>query len=408
MNPKNIRLAGEVSIYAFAATVPLTIAGANISWGLLAACLLALALTRSKEGIQWSARSSALEKPLLFFLAVSVLTSALGTDPAHSFKYTNQDIHKIWLYYLFMIGLGSFQAPRWKNWLMAAFSVSAAIGIYQSLPTLFNDTPHWERVRAHAFVHAVTFGDQMAIALIGGIAMLLSPDPTNDRKKYWLTVAFSILVGTALFLSHTRAAILSAIAGISVILLILPKLRKWVLIAIPLSLLSIAGLEVVLPMRAVIAPVIEAIRTGNTDSRQLVRIHLWDGAIKMAKANPITGVGHNNFRSEFPRYVDVRKTIDGNVQTFGTAHNLYFHHLAERGLIGLAAVLWLLATLLLQAWRISRDKPTATNLWALGTITAFLLQNLTEVALQVEILWMLVFFIWIAARTEYNNSRRVT
>ncbi|PCI39769.1 MAG: hypothetical protein COB53_02550, partial [Elusimicrobia bacterium] len=150
--------------------------------------------------------------------------------------------------------------------------------------------------------------------------------------------------------------------------------------------------------------VVKAIRTGDTSSGQLVRLHLWNGAIKMAKANPLTGVGHNNFRTEFPKHVDA--VLDGNVKTFGTAHNLYLHHLAERGIIGLAAVFWLLAVLLLEAWRRSRDKPSAANLWALGTVTAFLIQNLTEVALQVEILWMLVFFIWIAARTEYNIDRK--
>lgn len=393
------RSAAALAIAAFAAAAPLTIAGANVSWGLLAAALLALAANGG--GIRWDARKSVLENPLIFFLAVSVLTSALGTNPGHSFRYTNQDVHKLWIYYLFMVGLASCPAANWKRWLAAGFSVAAVIGIWQAAPTFFLEIAAERKIRAHAFVHPVTYGSQMAIALIGAASVLCAPEERRTGIRR-IAAGAAILFGTALFFSNTRAAILSAIAGLCAVLLIIPRLRKWVLVTIPVSMIALAGLEVVMPERALVAPLIRAVRTGNTDNQQLLRFQLWEGALLMARDHPATGVGHNNFRSEFPKYVEA--VFDDGRSSFGTAHNLFFHHLAERGIIGLSAVFWLLGSMLLEAWRRSRHKPTALNLWALGTSAAFVVQNMTEVALQVEILWMLVFFVWISAEVEYKRG----
>ena len=399
MTPDLARRAGSFAICAFAATVPLTIAGANMSWGLLAASLTALFAVKGE--VRWASRKSALENPLLFFLAVSILTTALGTDPAHSIRYTHQDVHKVWIYYLLMVAIASCPTRAWKAWLTAGFAVAAVIGIAQAVPTFFLHIPAEQKVRAHAFVHPVTYGGQMAVALIGAVAVLCAPDERRPELKR-LAALGAVLFAIALFFSNTRAAILSAIAGLCAVFVIIPRLRKWVFLMIPTSILAIAVLEIVMPERALIAPLVRAVRTGNTDNQQLLRFQLWDGAIQMAKDHPLTGVGHNNFREEFPKYVDT--VFDDGRKSFGTAHNLFFQHLAERGILGLAASFWLFGALLLEAWRRSRHKQTAMNLWALGVSVAFLTQNMTEVALQVEILWLLVFFVWIAAEIEYKES----
>ncbi len=401
MNSESARRAGAAAICAFAASVPLSIAGANISWGLLAAALLAMAYMGRPP--VWNARFSIIEKPLWAFIAASILASALGTDPAHSFRYTNQDVHKIWIYYLFTIGMATIVRANWRPWVAAGFTIAALIGIWQSLPAFLGLVwvPLDASIRAHAFVHAVTFGEQIAIALLGGLAYLTSPDVEDTPRLRFGATAFTALMALALMLSQTRAAILSAFVGATAILILQRNYRKLVFIAIPLAILGIVAVEVTMPQRGLVAPILSALRTGKTNNKQLLRLHLWDGAVQMAADRPLTGVGHNNYRTELPKYVTT--LFDDGTKSFGTAHNLYIHHLAERGLIGLAALFWLLGAFLLQAWRRCRDKPTALNLWALGTTVAFLVQNMTEVALQVEILWMLVFFIWILSESSYTR-----
>ena len=401
MTSETSRRATSFSACLFAAAVPLSIAGANISWALFAVSLAAFAY--SGGTLIWKGRKSVLEKPLWAFLFVSILASALGTEPSHSFRFTNQDLHKVWIYYLFMVGLASVGKARIIPFAAAGFSVAALVGLSQALPSAlgFIPDPRDGSNRAHAFVHAVTFGGQMTVAFLGGLAFALSPQNANRPRIKRLAWIFCGLTGAALVLSQTRAALLGVAAGTCSILILLPRLRKWVLIAIPLTVLCFAALEIAFPYRSIVRPLISSIRSGKTSGIQMQRLHLWHGALAMATDHPITGVGHNNFRAEFPKYIDT--VFDDKRKSFGTAHNLYFHHLAERGILGLAVLFWLLGAFTLEAWRRSRDKPEAVHLWALATSVAFLVLNLTEVALQVEIFWMLVFFVWIISESKYHN-----
>ena len=68
--------------------------------------------------------------------------------------------------------------------------------------------------------------------------------------------------------------------------------------------------------------------------------------------------------------------------------------MAERGLLGFAALAIVLAVLTVLAWRRARKNPNAFNLWAAGSMVCFLVMNLTEVAFQNEQVTTLVLFIW--------------
>ena len=63
-------------------------------------------------------------------------------------------------------------------------------------------------------------------------------------------------------------------------------------------------------------------------------------------------------------------------------------------------------------WRRSYERarlnPDAFNLWALSSTAAFTVMNLTEVALQVEQVWMLFFLIWIWAEKRHQLREHAT
>ena len=99
----------RMGICLFCATVPFTIAGANISWALLFAALLIYVC--SGRRIRLSARRSAIETPLYVFLAAAIVTTTLGIDPSHSVRFLHQDVHKVWIYLLFMVALDLEPAP---------------------------------------------------------------------------------------------------------------------------------------------------------------------------------------------------------------------------------------------------------------------------------------------------------
>ncbi|MFI5360716.1 MAG: O-antigen ligase family protein, partial [Elusimicrobiota bacterium] len=120
------------------------------------------------------------------------------------------------------------------------------------------------------------------------------------------------------------------------------------------------------------------------------RLILWRVALRMFRDHPATGVGLGQYRALFDRY---SPPYEGQAH-WGTAHNIYLHQLAERGLVGFAALMVLLGALLLRSWRAGRSSGGAAALWAAAAVPAFLVMNGTETALQTEQFATLFLLLW--------------
>ncbi|MFH2204682.1 MAG: hypothetical protein ABIJ96_16330, partial [Elusimicrobiota bacterium] len=253
----NARKALTASICLFALALPISIAGANIGWGLILASLLAYRLLGGT--VPLTARSSAIEKPLWFFLAASVTASAFGVAPAHSFRFLHQDAHKLWLYTLLIIGLATHASgdDRWDLkplvFFAAGFAVAAAVGIYQSCQ-VNPQLPVWDRPRAHAFVHPVTFGCQMTIAVIGASCFLMQPPRIWSAPRHRAAAMGLLAVcGTALFFSNSRGALFSCFLALAATALLLPRSRKMLMPALAVGLALFFAGELARPDRSLIA-----------------------------------------------------------------------------------------------------------------------------------------------------------
>jgi hypothetical protein len=73
---------------------------------------------------------------------------------------------------------------------------------------------------------------------------------------------------------------------------------------------------------------------------------LWGAAIRIAAEHPIVGIGPDNFRQVYGRYIG-RATWDTRVH----ANNMYLEVLAGAGTIGVAALLWLVVASGRFVWR---------------------------------------------------------
>jgi len=123
----------------------------------------------------------------------------------------------------------------------------------------------------------------------------------------------------------------------------------------------------------------------------------------IAQDHPATGVGLGRYRETFERYHPERLDGEG---TWGNAHNVYLHQLAERGLPGLLTLLVVLGTLLAGAWRAERARSDAWSLWAATTTAAFLVMNFTEVAWQTEQVATFLLFVWLLG-TSVRPTREI-
>ena len=385
----------RASLRLFCLLVPLSIAGANVSWGLALASLIALRAAGGR--LEWRACRNALAAALCLYVGAAVLAAACGVDPSNSLRHLNQDVHKLWIFVLFSIALAAEPSPDSWLWLAAGFTAAALIGISQ-VRFYPGGQGGLEWVRAHAFVHPVTFGEQVAVALLGVTCFIVKRPSgafasSRARGAAWI---FALLTAAALLASQTRGAMLGFAAGAASLCWFAPRMRR---VLIPSILAVLAAMWFVSALRygeSAWPRLSDPLPPPGTNvAGPTMRVTLWKIAWLMGKDHPWTGVGPSNYRKVLPTYLDA--IFDGNSKSWGTAHNLFLHHFAERGLLGLSATLLFLAVLIGRAFQRARASPDFPNLCSFSTAVAFVVMNLTEVALQTEILWLLIFFVWIWA-----------
>jgi O-antigen ligase len=377
-----------------ALVLPVSIAGSNMALALLA---LALLLRARRDGVRivraW--RSEPALAALALYGGAGLLAAALSAAPAASLRDAVKDFHRLWSLGLFAAALALEPEAPLRPALGLSFGAMALCGLFQSA---FARNGSYAIARAHGFVHPVVYGEMMALAVLGGACVLLRPTPKASRR---VAVAFMALAFAALLLSQTRMALLAALAGFALMALLDPRARRWVLPAF-----TVVGAVVVawqfLPVShrtfgAIFAPY-------DPNNPQQARWILWDVAARMFRDHPLTGAGPGGYHRLFSAYHP--GTVEGEVD-WGSAHNLYLHQLAERGLAGGAALLVLCGVLLVRAGKAARAEVDARSLWAAGTVAAFLAMSMTETAFQNEQFSALLLLIWAWGTTSLRTPDEV-
>ncbi|MBI3298594.1 MAG: O-antigen ligase family protein [Elusimicrobia bacterium] len=376
----------------FAAALPLSIAAANIGWVAAAAGLALCAW--EKAPVDWKAWRGPLLWPLGAYLAAALVASLVAPDAAGALRSLHKDAHKLGLYALLSVAFTAGGTRKPLAALAGGAAAAAAVGLFQWTIGLADAAVV---PRAHGWLHAVTYGEQMAVLFLGALAAWRLPSDLGPRARA-AAAALSVLTGTALLLSNTRGALAAAAAGLFVAGSALPRLRRALFAAAAAAALVAVAADLLTPRRSLI---LTALGRGNAPAwstqGQMARLTLWKAAVGIGLDHPVAGAGIGGYRVLLPSYVKSGTLFDGNERSWGTADNLYLHQFAERGFVGAAALAWLLFAYAAGALRRARRDPGALNLWSLGAAGAFLVMNLTEVAFQVELVWMLTLFVWTAA-----------
>jgi len=375
----------SIPLCLLALALPITIAPINIALGLLTFGLLLSALLG--RTIAWRQARNAAVYALIAYCLVGVFVSVVGVNFSVSLPQLYRDFHKLWVLTLLLITI-EMEAPAAATWALGAgFTIAAVNALEQIISGKGLDGS-----RAHAFVHPVTFGEDMAIAVLGGLCLLYGHSTSKlSTRTRSVTLLFILICGAALFFSQTRAAFLGLLIGYFVLCLAHTPMRKqipWLMSGAALGFLTWQ----MLPHSR-----------SFTLATHETRLTLWSVAWHAFKDHPWTGVGIGNYKTVFTHYFS--GSLEGE-SVWGSAHNLYLHNLAERGLMGLAALIYVFTTLTLRAWRRVQDNPHVWNLWALSALIAFLVMNLTEIAFQNEQMATLILFLWARAESDPNDSHK--
>lgn len=379
-----------VVLLLVAASLPVSIAATNIALALLTAVLL----TRSGNGGTARALETWRRTPavwgILLYCLTGLAATIFGIDPARSLHDNAKDFHKLWVL-LILISAFSEESPRavWTA-LACGFATIAAIGLGQTAISALRHQPGFPFPRPHAFVHPVVYGEQLALCLLGGLCALLRPAEILSKvPARRLGAALMALTTAILVFNQTRSTVFALAGGCAVIFSLEPTSRKRV-VWMGVTLLCVAATWEFLPTgdrRSLFRLLVDF----NPRDSQNARYVLWSVALGMFRDHPLTGVGPGHYGTLFTQYF--QGALD-NESVWSSAHNLFFHQLAERGLIGAAGLIAALGTLAFGAWRGARLGTGARSLWAASALAAFLVMNLTEVAFQNEQVTTLVLFLW--------------
>lgn len=184
--------------------------------------------------------------------------------------------------------------------------------------------------------HWMTFGGQEMFALLITAAFLFFACVARQRAWLWFSCAF--LMALALLLGFTRS-IWIASAGAGIYLLWFWK--RMLVVAVPVTLLLIA----LLSPASVRERFTSMLRPSKLDSNQH-RIVTWRTGLEMIRAHPWFGLGPEEVKLQFDRYVpaDIPRPLPEG--WYGHLHNIYLQYAAERGIPTMLLMLWMLGQIL--------------------------------------------------------------
>ena len=370
--------------------------------------LTLLWLWRLRDPEYRRATSWPLALPVLAFSVASVLSALLSGYPGASLLASKELLLALTLYVTADALPGTTAADRFLSALAVVVAAAGLMGLAQvglcPHPEPVDGLARWffhrcDRARA-AFSIYMTLAGVLNLVLLATLPRVL-PGGTFRR---WSVPTWLITLG-GLAATLTRGAWIGFVVGV---LAFLPATRKgrWLLIG-GLFVLALAALAGPPHLRLRLVSM-----TNPDDATLRERQYMWRSGLAMWKEHPWLGVGPGGVKRQYWKYV-----VPGAVKArTGHVHNTGLQILAERGVIGLGAWVWIWIAFYVGAIARLRGLPDgARREWALVTgslaaVTGFLVGGLSEYNFGdsevVLVAWALMALPFAVGRGERNDSAR--
>jgi len=318
-----------------------------------------------------------------------LVTSLTSTMPIVSIKYLLVRIWFISTFYFMTIQLfRNYKNIRKYIWL---YTIGLIIVIFY---TEFNhlsygllDQKSANFVCSPFYSDHTSYGAALAFLVPVLVGFLISKYYSSVSKLFVLIGTFIIVAG--LVLSYTRAAWLSLVVAIGVLVLVLLKIKfRTVLIVFGTILIFFFSFKTQLfiylesnkqDSSSNFTQQIESMTNIASDASNLERINRWSSALRMYDERPIFGFGPGTYMFKYAPYqMSYEKTIiSTNAGDMGNAHSEYIGALAESGTLGALTYLFILLTTLYTALTLysklkSRELRILVLSLTLGLITYYI------------------------------------
>ena len=329
--PLGLERAAYFSLLAFAASLQVSIAAANILLALTAVLWLALIATR-RERVE----VPAMFWPLAAYAGMSLIAALFSIDPYKSLI----DSKQLLLFAIVPMAYGLLRGGRSLtavDVLIGVAALSAAIGIVQFGILKWDDL---EQRPQGALGMYMTYSGQLMLVACLAVARVLF----WGRDRVWPALVLAALV-VALATTASRNAWVGACTGIAMLLLMRDLRLIGLLPVVAAIFIALAPAELTDRFYSMFQVNNSRRQTATTEATvqsNQDRIAMIRSGIEIIKDHPLTGVGPDMVMDVYPVYRDKQAVKQLNPHL----HNVPLQIAAERGLPALAIWLWFIVTLI--------------------------------------------------------------
>jgi O-antigen ligase len=386
-----------VALHMAVAAVPLELVAARVG----PAALTPAEVLFVFSGLGWAARRvapggrlatpSALNAPFLLGLVPLAVGALLAED-----RLAAQKVAFMWGCFLsvFLMVNAEATARTVRTLLLTLTASATAVGAVAVVklggrkPELL-DTGVVALGRATgAFTHTNALAAFFVLALPVALVFTFSLAPS---KRLVMAVAVGV-ISAALLFSLSRSGIL-AVAGALVVLLAWQPVRNAAaILALAMVVLTVAGRNPIVASSTfdLVTKRLESIRYTSAETGD-DRLALWRETPRIVADHPLFGVGAGNYPVASGRYGIVPSASSDR---FEHAHDVPLTIAAERGLVGLTALVWGTVALAVTLLRACRRRTGLERGMAFGIAAAlggFALQGIVDYVLGTNVILALLF-----------------
>jgi O-antigen ligase len=266
-------------------------------------------------------------------------------DPAAGLKLAKKSYY--WLYAFAIASLafsrnsvttllGAFIAGLSVLTLFSLIEFAGFGEVVKALPTMYKGTKHIITSLFHVF----------------GMLVLsfYFPRVSGTRRKglvlFLMAVFFLSLAAGKGRIGYLAFAVLSPL----IIYNIFGRIRMATIAAISALIIVALALSPTVRDRAAQAyEDIESYRSLDPNTSIGLRLVMWNAAVKVFLDSPVIGAGTGGYKSAMKNYE--HKNLHPAYRNFSHPHNSFLYMAASYGIVGVAALVWLLALLFRNGWR---------------------------------------------------------
>ena len=350
------------------------------------ACLgVGMALVLGRYGrlgaLTWPLVASAVAALLAFAFSVSIPLSVGGS-------YARYESLPVRLSYLGLLASTAWLARDrlHREWLVGGFVFGTCVASLEGV----------QQWAVHvAFRPDGNLGNANLLAALVAMAFPLAVQRTLRRDAFVFAWALAVAVLVAgWWVTTSRSGAFGMLAG-ALTLVVLSTRGRLVMAAVATSAAVIAA--------GMVGMLASPLRILNNDPPDL-RLHLWADGLRMIAARPLTGWGEDTTGLAFGRFLSQDYA---SLVTFDRIHSGPLDIAATQGLIGLAALGWVLVVLGRAAWRHRLESDVAALAAALVGYSVWVFFNF-DWAPVTGVCWILAGTLWatVEPRSETSRARR--